>query len=404
MDAEGLLELRTKYLENKDFITNEETAKMALIVPFIRLLGYDPNMPREVRLEFRADFTQGDGKKYPDRMDYAIFDALGEKPLLVIEAKPLGTDLKGSSQQLARYIAQMPELHFGIITDGAHYLFFGDLETNNVMDNEPFFAFSLDDEKSDWAKIATFLNKFSRETFNADTLITSAENSRYRQAMIDKLAVALNSPHTDDGFMNWLTADIYKGKRTAKVRARLARVVKDAIEPAILKVVSDNFLESLKERIAGVRDGKQDSVESVDVEANETPSNEELAGGGVVTTEEELELHRLAQEICNRQGYDPASVLYRDTRSYFNVSYKKPTKWFLRYYGDQKRKFIATRVPHEAAAALTPGFEVESYHSGSRIFLEETAQLWALQDLIVRSLEILVGDKEASGADHTGPT
>ena len=387
-------------MENKDFITNEETAKMALIVPFIRLLGYDPNMPREVRLEFRADFTQGDGKKYPDRMDYAIFDAAGEKPLLVIEAKPLGTDLKGSAQQLARYIAQMPELHFGIITDGAHYMLFGDLENTNVMDNEPFFTFSLEDEKSDWLTIASFLNKFSRETFNADTLITSAENSRYRQAMIDKLAEALNAPHADDGFMNWLTADIYKGKRTAKVKARLAKVVKDAIEPAILKVVSDTFIESLKERIAGVRDGEQDAGVPVDGKASGGPTDvEPEAGNGIVTTEEELELHRLTQEICNKRGYDPASILYRDTRSYFNVSYLKPTKWFLRYYGDQKRRFIATRVPQETAASRAQGFEVETFYSGSRIYIEEIAQLWALQDLIIRSLEILEGDKEKTGAD-----
>jgi len=138
----------------------------------------------------------------------------------------------------------------------------------------------------------------------------------------------------------------------------------------------------------------------VDKEADEATSDQDLDSGGVVTTEEELELHRLAQEICNRRGFDPASVLYRDTRSYFNVSFLKPTKWFLRYYGDQKRKFIATRVPLDAAAQLAPGFEVETFYSGSRTFLEETAQLWALQDLIVRSLEILVGDKEKDESDE----
>jgi hypothetical protein len=40
-------------------ITNKETARMALVVPFIRLLGYDPNIPKEVRLEYAAEFTQG---------------------------------------------------------------------------------------------------------------------------------------------------------------------------------------------------------------------------------------------------------------------------------------------------------------------------------------------------------
>lgn len=42
MDAEHLKDLVKRLDENRDFITNEETAKMALVVPFIRLLGYDP--------------------------------------------------------------------------------------------------------------------------------------------------------------------------------------------------------------------------------------------------------------------------------------------------------------------------------------------------------------------------
>ncbi|WP_244227802.1 type I restriction enzyme HsdR N-terminal domain-containing protein [Corallococcus aberystwythensis] len=153
MDANQLLELVKRYQDSKAFITNEETAKLALVVPFIRLLGYDPGLPREVRLEYAADFVQGDGKKLPDRMDFAIFDQTGQKPLIVIETKPLGTDLKSRAQQLARYLSQLPELHFGIITDGCHYLFFGDLENPNVMDPEPFFTFSLEDTKSVSVKV-----------------------------------------------------------------------------------------------------------------------------------------------------------------------------------------------------------------------------------------------------------
>ena len=60
---------------------------MVLVVPFIKLLGFDPGVPREVRLEYSADFTQGDGKKFSDRMDFAIFDPTGSKALMVIEVK-----------------------------------------------------------------------------------------------------------------------------------------------------------------------------------------------------------------------------------------------------------------------------------------------------------------------------
>jgi len=46
------------------------------------------------------------------------------------------------------------------------------------MDQDPFFSFSLSDEREDWKKVASFLQKFSREAFNAETLVIDAENSR----------------------------------------------------------------------------------------------------------------------------------------------------------------------------------------------------------------------------------
>jgi hypothetical protein len=51
---------------------------------------------------------------------------------------------------------------------------------------------------------------------------------------------------------------------------------------------------------------------------------------GVVTTPEELEFFRVVQDICVKAGADPAAILYRDTINYFNVSYRKPTLWFVR--------------------------------------------------------------------------
>ncbi len=63
MDANQLKDLVQRYESSKDYIENEEAAKMGLVVPFIRLLGYDPNMPKEVRPEYAAPFLQGDGKE-----------------------------------------------------------------------------------------------------------------------------------------------------------------------------------------------------------------------------------------------------------------------------------------------------------------------------------------------------
>lgn len=404
MDANQLLELVQRFHEQKDFIGNEETAKVALVIPFIRLLGYDPGIPREVRLEYAADFTVGDGKKLADRMDFAIFDKSGTKPLMVIETKPLGTDLLAKSQQLARYISQMPDLHFGIITDGCHYLFFGDLENPNQMDREPFFSFSLDDRKADWPKIAAFLGKFSRDAFNAETLVTDAENSRYRQAMIDRLVRALRNPGGDENFLRWLTEDIYRGKRTTNVMVRLGDVARDAIEPALLRLLSDDFLEQLKIRIARAS-AHSESVASQSNTVVEEPAPDRPDAGDAtserrsssITTDEEMEFFEMVKRICTRAGVPDEELIYRDAVNYFNVSWGRPTRWFVRYFGNGRRRCVTSLVPVEEARELCPGFEVEEAPSAfgvSRIWLESLGQAWALAALILRSLELLKARRE----------
>jgi hypothetical protein len=409
MDAKQLLDLVNRYQENREYITNEETTKMGLIVPFIRHLGYDPNSPREVRLEFAAEFTQGDGKRLPDRMDYAIFDKQGVKPLMVIEAKQLGTDLHAKSQQLARYLAQMPDLHFGILTDGCQYLFFGDLDNQNQMDSEPFFSFSLDDANTDWVRVGKFLTKFSREAFKAETLVTDAENSRYRQAMTEKIAAALRDPRSDDGFMKWLTGDVYKGKRTGGVMERLSELAKEAIEPAVVSVLEDDFLDKLKDRFQRIRDtGGEEKTPETDVET-ESAKTAEIEEGrprpGIETTAEELEFYRIVRDICTSSGVDGDQILYRDTVNYFNVSYRKPTKWFIRFFGNGKRKYVATMVHVDEVRQLASGFEVEeapSVFGASRVYIENPEQMWALKDLVQRSLEVSQSAKSQS-ADSTLP-
>jgi len=79
-------------------------------------------------------------------------------------------------------------------------------------------------------KLDGFLSKFSRECFNAETLVTDAENSNYRRAMVDKLAATLNNPADNEEFVKWLIASIYKGRRLNTVLARLKDLLRQAME------------------------------------------------------------------------------------------------------------------------------------------------------------------------------
>lgn len=398
MDAKALRDLGRRHQENREFITNEEMTKASLIVPFISALGYDPSSPREVRLEYTAEFTSNDGKRSPDRMDYAIFDASGQIPILVIEAKPLGANVRARSPQLARYMSQLPQLRFGIITDGCEYLFYGDLAQPNVMDETPFFSFSLADPKLDYDSVAKFLCKFSRAEFKTEKLVADAEDSNYRQQFIDKLALALRTPESDERFVKWLSDGIYQGNRTQSVLDRLTRITREAIQPAILRIIGDDFVSDLRNRIYDVaRPTEQPAAtdpaitpaaRDQDVSCNGSEPN---ATKGIVTTEEELEFHRKVRDVCVKNGEAPDSILYRDTVYYFNVSFGTPTRWFVRLFSGGKNKAITTLVPLEEAKSLASTFEIEDSPKAfglTRVYIDSIDQVWALSALVMRSLEI----------------
>ena len=62
-----------------------------------------------------------------------------------------------------------------------------------------------------------------------------------------------------------------------------------------------------------------------------------------------------------------------------------------------KRKFISTWVQTGEARRLAPGFEVEDSPTAwgvSRIYVDGSAQLWAIKELILRSLELAQARKD----------
>jgi hypothetical protein len=398
MDAKTLVNLAVRFRENKEFIINEETTKHSLVIPFIGSLGYDTASPREVRPEYAAEFTAHDGKRLPDRMDYAIFDRTGKKIRLVLEVKPLGGDIDRRSPQLARYMSQLPDLRFGIMTDGCNYHFYSDLEQPNVMDERPFFTFSLSDPKLEYESVAKFLTKFSGEEFDAESLISEAEDSNYRQGMIDKLSAALRHPAASISFVKWLSEGIYPGLRTQTVMERLGRIAGESVRPAVLRVLGTDLLNDLRSRIqeAGTLEKEEFEPSAIAAPAGADTDMEgvQKKAREILTTEEELAFFEKVKDLCVRAGVESTDILYKDTLYYFNVSFKKPTKWFVRFFGDAQRKGITLWVPSEEAMSLAEGFEVEDAPQSfgvSRIYMSSIDQISALEKVILRSLEICRG-------------
>ena len=144
-----------------DSLTNEEATKMALIAPFIQALGYDIFNPTEVKPEFSADLP---GIKQGERVDYAVLE--NGQPKILIEAKPYRTDLRSAEKgQLSRYF-QATHARIGILTNGRQFLFFSDLDRQNLMDEKPFAEIDLADLK---AAPLEQIKQLSKSMFDLET-------------------------------------------------------------------------------------------------------------------------------------------------------------------------------------------------------------------------------------------
>ena len=149
---------------------NEERTKNALIMPFIRALGYDIFDPMEVVPEYSAAIGE-----YKDaRVDYAILRE--GKPIIIIECKAYGSELDAKKcNQLMLYF-HGTEAKVAILTDGNRYQFYSDLEENNKMDSRPYMEFTL--EKLDTTLIPE-LQKLTKNKFNIEEAMSSANVLKY---------------------------------------------------------------------------------------------------------------------------------------------------------------------------------------------------------------------------------
>ena len=156
---DDIQKLSVQVKERKEYITNEEMTKQALIIPFIQILGFDVFNPIEIRPEYSADF----GIKKGEKVDYALFKE--NEPIIFIEAKSVNENLNNHDAQLARYFNSTKEVKLAILTNGIEYKFFTDLNANNVMDDTPFLNINLLEIKE--SDIES-LNKLRKENFDKD--------------------------------------------------------------------------------------------------------------------------------------------------------------------------------------------------------------------------------------------
>lgn len=294
MDLKNALnDLAAKALRVKDTLETEEATKTALVMPFIRALGYDVFNPAEVTPEYTADVL---GKK-GEKVDYAILQE--GTPLMFFECKPCGYTLEiKQASQLYRYFTAT-KVKLGILTNGITYQFFTDLEEKNKMDEKPFLIFNLLElEENAIIELA----KITKSNFDLDNALAAASDLKYLREV--KAAISREFDNPSEEMIRVLVRGIFQGRMTQTNIEYFRNIVKKSFRGHISELIKDKFSTVMAE-------GKEDQEPNI---ASTTGEN----NNGIITTEDELEAYRIIRAILT-EVCEPSRVAMRDLKSYCTI-------------------------------------------------------------------------------------
>ncbi|MQX15778.1 restriction endonuclease [Sinorhizobium terangae] len=272
-------------------MATEEAVKTAVVLPFLRSLGYEVFDPTEVIPEFTADAV---GKK-GEKVDYAI--KIDGEIRILIECKPISVTLeKKHLDQLYRYFS-VTNAKFAILTNGRTFNFYTDLEAPNKLDARPFFVFDVTDFN---AGIVTELRKFEKVSFDVSAILATAERLKYTSGVKQVISKLIEEPSED--FVRLVAGNVYEGRITAQVKEMLTGVVRTAFR--------DVIMDSVKNRLSSALADTEEVIERIDEPVEEEPE--------VVTTEEEREGYMIVKAIV-RDTISPKRIVMRDQKSYCGI-------------------------------------------------------------------------------------
>ncbi|WDF67673.1 type I restriction endonuclease [Sphingobacterium oryzagri] len=271
-------------------IKTEEATKTSLIMPFLKILGYDVFDPFEVHPEFVADI----GIKKGEKVDYAILH--DNKPVILIECKHYADGLDPHNSQLFRYF-HTTEAKFSLLTNGLEYRFYTDLVTPNKMDEKPFFEFKVTDIKDN--EIVE-LRKFHKSVFDLDSIASAASDLKYFNELTILANAEMQNP--TDEFVRYFTKQVYPSLVTAKILEQFTPLVKRVFH----QIVNDQIAERLKSALK----------KETEIELQNPPVVEPEPL--IVTTQEEIDGYLIVKSIL-RKDIEVGRVFMRDNQSYCGI-------------------------------------------------------------------------------------
>ena len=304
MSFEDDIKKFTKTIPDKlEHIDSEETSKIALITPFLRLMGYDTTNPAEVKAEYTADV----GTKQGEKVDFAILE--NGEPLIFIECKSATKELTNDNiSQLFRYFS-ITDIQIGILTNGVEYKFFTTGEDNNRMDEKPFLDIDLLNlTKKDIKE----LEKFKKSNFDIDEVVSRADNLKYRNLIKKTLLSEFEEPSED--FIKAIGQQVYEGRLTPNIKERFGNI----ISVAITEIINEKVNKTLSDAVAS----------NNAVEAEEEIIDED----GIITTDVEKEGYFIVRSIAS-EVVDPDLIAIRDRKHYCNILFDNNQRYpIVRFY------------------------------------------------------------------------
>ncbi len=301
--VESIRELGGRVQKNKGRLGTEEATKTALVLPFIRALGYDVFNPQEVLPEFVADVA---GKK-GEKVDYAIMQ--DGKPIILIECKCCGADLdKDKKDQLHRYFLTL-DSSIGILTDGVRYLFFSTADDGKNMDAIPFMEFNLEDIDE---PLIPELRKLCRGKFDLQATLDTVSELKFNRQCKLILEESLEQPRD--------TLVEYFFRETADQGRRFTPREKERITPYVKRALNEFIAEQIDTRLknALAATPKKEEAQATEPVAEPAAILGNVQGDGIETTQEEVEAYYIIRAIMSKVT-DPERVFLRDAVSYSSV-------------------------------------------------------------------------------------
>lgn len=176
---ESVRALQTHIRTRRQAVRSSESIKTALILPFIRMLGWDVFDPFEV--------VPGYSHESGGKVDYGVKSEETLKLVLTLSSTP--EDLTSDRAQLMAQTVLNSGAACGILTNGAvHHVYAPD--SYGVLSAEPVLSFDLSGVDVDPAPIMSL----TRESFDVAALVASAADRRMSGAVAEALAAELADP------------------------------------------------------------------------------------------------------------------------------------------------------------------------------------------------------------------